>query len=93
MLANVSGMKNDRKVLYTYHMLDQHDEKHKVTAMARTTAYTASVVAQLVAKKTIEEKGVTPPEKIGMNEKLYHKFMSEMKKRRIIIQEIKKTLL
>jgi len=60
--------------------------------MARTTAYTASAVAQLLAKKAIEEKGVFPPEKLGMNEKLYKKFRVMMKKRRIMVEESKKTL-
>jgi len=90
MLIKVSGTMNGRKVTDTYQMLDRYDEKHRVTAMARTTAYTASVVAQLVAKKALEEKGVVPPERLGMREKVYRAFMSAMKKRGIMIQEGKK---
>jgi len=92
MLVEVRGLKDGKRIAYTYQMLDRYDRKRKVTAMARTTAYTTSVVAQLVAKKAIEEKGVIPPEKIGMNEKLYKKFMGMMKKRRIVVKESKKTL-
>lgn len=92
MLVEVSGLKDGRKVMYTSHVLDRLDKKRKVTAMARTTAYTTSIIAQLVAKKTIEEKGVIPPEKLGMNKKLYDKFMDLMKKRRITIKESKKTI-
>jgi len=92
MHVEVNGLKDGKKVMYTFHMLDRYDKKRRVTAMARTTAYTASIVAQLLAKKAIEEKGVFPPEKIGMNEKLYKKFMNMMKKRRIVIKESKKTL-
>jgi len=90
MLVEVSGLKDGEKVMYTYHMLDRYDKKRKVTALARTTAYTTSVVAQLVANKAIKEKGVIPPEKIGMNEKLYKKFMSMMKKRGVVVKESKK---
>ena len=90
MLVEVSGLKDGEKVVYTYHMLDRFDKKRKVTALARTTAYTASVVAQLVASKTIKEKGVIPPEKLGMNEKLYKKFMGMMKKRGVVVKESKK---
>ncbi len=86
----VSGTKKDERITYTYHAIDRYDKKHKVTAMARTTAYTTSIVAQLLAKKIIKEKGVLPPEKIGMNEKLYNKLMGEMKKRKIIVKENKK---
>jgi len=58
----------------------------------RPEAYTTSVVAQLVAKKTIEEKSVIPPEKVGMNERLYKKFMDMMKKRGVVIKESRKTV-
>jgi len=92
MRVDVDGLKDGKKVMYTYHVLDRFDKKRKVTAMARTTAYTASVVAQLIAKKAVEEKGVVPPEKLGMNEKLYRKFMDLMKKRRIAVKENKKTM-
>lgn len=90
MLVEVSGLKNGENVTYTYHMLDHFDKKRKVTALARTTAYTTSVVAQLVASKMIKEKGVIPPEKLGMNETIYKKFMDLMKKRRIVVRESKK---
>jgi saccharopine dehydrogenase-like NADP-dependent oxidoreductase len=92
MWVKVAGLKGGKRVIYTYHMLDRYDKKHRVTAMARTTAYTTSVVAQLVVKKAIEEKGVIPPEKLGMNEKFYKKFMGLMKKRRIVVKETEKTL-
>jgi saccharopine dehydrogenase-like NADP-dependent oxidoreductase len=61
--------------------------------MARTTAYTTSIVAQILAKKAVEEKGVIPPEKLGMNEKIYKKFISMMKERRVAVKESKKTLI
>ena len=70
-------------------MLDRYDRERKVTAMARTTAYTTSVVAQLVAKKAIKQKGVIPPEKLGMDETLYNEFMGMMKKRGISVKEQK----
>jgi saccharopine dehydrogenase-like NADP-dependent oxidoreductase len=60
--------------------------------MARTTAYTASVVAQLAAKKAIVEKGVMPPEKLGMNDHIYRRFLSMMQKRGIRIKETRKFL-
>jgi len=92
MRVEVGGLKDGKRIMYTYHMLERYDKKGKITAMARTTAYTASVVAQLVAKKAIEEKGVIPPEKLGMNEKLYKKFIDMMKRRRIVVKESKKTI-
>jgi saccharopine dehydrogenase-like NADP-dependent oxidoreductase len=92
MQVEVSGLKAGRKILYTFHLLDRFDKKKKVTALARTTAYTTSAVAQLVIDETIEEKGVIPPEKLGMNEIIYKKFMSLMKKRGILIAERERTV-
>jgi len=88
----VSGTRKGERVRYTYHVLDRYDKNRRVTAMARSTAYSASIAAQLLAKKAIKEKGVFPPEKIGMNEKLYKKFMDEVKKRKIVVKEAKKIL-
>lgn len=91
MLVWVSGLKNGRRVIFNYQMLDRYDRERKVTAMARTTAYTTSIVSQLFAKKAFEEKGVIPPEKLGMNNRIYMKFMSEIKKRGIRIKGSRKT--
>jgi lysine 6-dehydrogenase len=92
MLIEVEGLKSDRRIRYTYHMFDKYDKKHNVTSMARTTAYTASVIAQLVAKKAIVEKGVIPPEKLGMNDKIYRRFLGMMRKRGLRIGEKRKVL-
>lgn len=87
-LIRVSGTENGGKMLlYSYQILDRYDDKREVTAMARTTAYTASVVAQLLALRRIEEKGLVPPENIGMNEKLCKRFVKEMGKRGVKIKE------
>jgi saccharopine dehydrogenase-like NADP-dependent oxidoreductase len=40
-----------------------------------------------MAHGAIKEKGVLPPEKLGMDEKLFEKFIAEMKKRGISITE------
>jgi saccharopine dehydrogenase-like NADP-dependent oxidoreductase len=92
MLIEVIGSKKGRKVMYSYRVFDKFDRKHKVTSMARTTAYTTSMVAQLVAKDAIKEKGVIAPEKLGMNDGIYRRFLSMMKKRKLTVKETKKTL-
>ena len=91
MLIKVSGLKDGNRIEYIYRVLDRYDKERQVTSMARTTAYTASVVAQLLARKSIAEKGVIPPEKLGMNARWFEKLTNEMKKKRVIIKEEKKT--
>ncbi|HDN05376.1 MAG TPA: saccharopine dehydrogenase, partial [Candidatus Bathyarchaeota archaeon] len=85
--VEVSGFRNNERIRYVYHLLDSYDEKNGITAMARTTAYPASIIAQLMLKKAVEEKGVLPPEKIGMKDELFTAFLSELEKRGIYIKE------
>jgi lysine 6-dehydrogenase len=85
--VETSGTKNGKKMKYIYHMLDRYDKKQNHTAMGRTTGYTASIIAQLILKKSLEEKGVVPPEKIGMNEELFKLFLKALEKRGIKISE------
>jgi lysine 6-dehydrogenase len=92
MLIKVSGTKDGKRIEHVYRVLDHYDKERQVTSMARTTAYTASVVAQLLAHEAIEEKGVIPPEKLGMNDKLFGRLTGEMRKKKVFIKEERKTL-
>ena len=87
--VEVSGVKNGRQTRHTYRLLDRYDEKRGITAMARTTAYPASIAAQLILKKVIKEKGVVPPEKIGMNGELFDLLSDGLEERGIRIVEEK----
>ena len=87
MKVHVSGQENGKKVTYTYRLTDRYDAEQHITAMARTTAYTASIVAQLLANGNIKEKVIIPPEKLGSNEQAYESFMKKMKERKIMIKE------
>jgi len=87
MKVEVSGIAGGSRKCYVYHLLDRYDQKHGVTAMARTTAYPASILAQLISQKAIEEKGVIPLEKLGVKEKIFNKILAELEKRRVKIVE------
>jgi lysine 6-dehydrogenase len=87
--VEVSGTKNGRQSTYVYHLLDFYDEDQKVTAMARTTAYPASIIAQLILKKTLKRKGVVPLETIGRDNGLFTTTLSELQRRRIKVTERK----
>lgn len=79
----VTGEKDSKDVTYTYEMVTFKDREKNITAMARATAKTISVVAQLIASGTIAKKGVFPPEQIVPGEI----YINEMKKRGVIITE------
>ena len=54
---------NGKKGRMVYDMVDRYDEKKKISSMGKTTAYTASIVAQMVGRGEIRGPGVIPPEK------------------------------
>ncbi len=61
----VEGEKGGRKVTHTFDMLDRYDRATGVTSMARTTGYTCTAVARLVASGGYTRKGISPPEFVG----------------------------
>lgn len=87
--VEVCGVKNGKKICYTYHLLDKYDKKRRITAMARTTAYPMSIVAQLILDRKVKKKGVVPPERLGMDGEVFKLFLDKLEKRGIEIDEDK----
>ncbi|MEN2768208.1 saccharopine dehydrogenase family protein [Ornithinibacillus xuwenensis] len=79
----VSGVKDGIPITYEYEMTTYKDRENNVTAMARATANTISVVAQLIGSGTITKHGVYPPEQVVPG-KIY---IQEMAKRGVNIME------
>lgn len=92
MRVDVVGTKGEDEVQHTFELVDYYDEKKNITSMARTTGYMASIVAQLLAKGKIKERGVVPPEKLGMNKYLFEEVLAELGKRGIHIKGISKVV-
>jgi saccharopine dehydrogenase-like NADP-dependent oxidoreductase len=61
----VDGKKDDKRLRHTYELFDRHDEATGVHSMARTTGYTATVVARMLAEGLFTRKGIVVPEWIG----------------------------
>lgn len=81
--VKVSGIKDGEPSSYEYEMITFKDRVNQVTAMARATANTISVVAQMIGNQTITERGVVPPEKIVPGDV----YIREMLKRGVEIVE------
>ena len=45
-----------------FHLLDRYDRATGTTSMARTTGYTCTAVARLVASGGYRRAGISPPE-------------------------------
>ncbi|MGN7385717.1 saccharopine dehydrogenase C-terminal domain-containing protein [Sporosarcina sp. SAFN-015] len=83
----VSGEAHGMPATYEYNLVTKKDLSVNETAMARATANTISIVAQMIGNGTITKRGVHPPEKIVPGAE----YIEEMKKRGVVIEETVKT--
>ncbi|MDE1853534.1 MAG: saccharopine dehydrogenase NADP-binding domain-containing protein [Thaumarchaeota archaeon] len=73
-----------RKGEVVYDMVDRYDEKTGVTSMGKTTAFTASIVTQMLGSGEIGGKGVVPPESALVGRKV-DKLVAELGRRGVQI--------
>ena len=66
-----------------YDIVDRQDEATNLSAMMRTTAFPASIIAQMMAKGNVLMRGATPQEKAIDAEQ----FVAELARRNIVIKE------
>jgi len=83
----VQGKKEEKRLCYTYDLLDYYDKNEKATSMSRTTGFPCAIMARLVAKGEFKCPGVCPPEYIGREHKVYQKVMKELEKRDVFYKE------
>ncbi|MCI0488005.1 MAG: saccharopine dehydrogenase NADP-binding domain-containing protein [Blastocatellia bacterium] len=57
------GLLDGRRQTLVYDIIDRFDEKTGLSAMMRTTAFPASIVAQMMARGETSEKGALPQER------------------------------
>ncbi len=75
------GVKDGGPKKLRYDIVDKQDEETGLSAMMRTTAFPASIIAQMMARDEIIMRGATPQEKAIDPEK----FLSELNRRGIKI--------
>ncbi|MEG0258579.1 MAG: saccharopine dehydrogenase C-terminal domain-containing protein [Lysinibacillus sp.] len=79
----VAGEKAQQQITYEYEMVVRKDMTVNETAMARATANTISVVAQMIGNGLIQERGVFAPEQVVPGDE----YIKEMAKRGVEIKE------
>jgi len=88
----IEGIKNKKKIRYTYNLLDRHNEETNIHSMARTTGYTATTVLRLLAKGLFDRKGICPPEYIGQNSECVDFVLNGLKDRGVVYHQVIETL-
>jgi len=88
----VEGMKDDHNLRYTWDLLDYYDKPSQTTSMSRTTAFPCAIIARLIAKRKVNQPGVSPPELLGSDAELVSHVLSELESRGIKYTQTKETL-
>jgi lysine 6-dehydrogenase len=60
--VSIRGVRANHEQTLSFNLIDFYDENDNITAMMRTTAYPTSIIAQLVARTVIHQRGVLTPE-------------------------------
>ena len=76
------GVKDDSSKTLRYDIVDKHDDSTGLSAMMRTTAFPASIIAQMMARGDVLTRGATPQEKAIDPDK----FVAELERRDIRIK-------
>jgi lysine 6-dehydrogenase len=87
MTIEVSGMKDGERRGYGYTVLEYFDHELGDSAMARTTAYTTSITAQILVDGEVGRKGVVPMEVLGGNPGFAERMFRELGDRDVTIDE------
>ena len=85
MKIEVTGSDEKREVA-TYQVLDYYDNRRRVSAMSRTTAYPCTSVALLVGTGKLGRVGVVTPERIAENKSQFQYVLSRLKKRKVNVR-------
>jgi lysine 6-dehydrogenase len=83
MRVAVAGTMAGRQKTLAYEMTDRYDESLRITSMMRTTAFPTSIIAQMLVRGEIRDRGVFPPERCVP----LAPFLAELAKRNIVIHE------
>ena len=81
MINIFEGMQENKKMRFTSSMLIERDLETGILAMSKGVAYTACIVAKMIANGEIKEKGVLSP----MTHIPVAPFMERLKKRGLVI--------
>jgi saccharopine dehydrogenase-like NADP-dependent oxidoreductase len=77
----VEGSKAGRKIRYIIDLFDTYDPESDVISMARTTGYTATLTARMIAKGIYTHQGISPPEYLGKYQECVDYLQEELRER------------
>lgn len=86
LLVRVIGRKGGADVFVNYDMVDFYDEEKNITSMAKTTGHTAAIIARMLARGDIKQKGIQWPVRIIRGE-LFEELLRKLRERGVEVTE------
>ena len=86
LLVRGEGKKGGSDISVSYDMVDYYDEESQTTSMARTTGYTAAIVARMLGRGAIKEKGIQWPVRV-INGPLFEELLRKLRERGVEVTE------
>ncbi len=83
MKMEVTGIKDQKKLRFTFDMFDRYDVANETHSMARTTGFTTTSIVRLLKRGIFKEKGLIFPEFLGMDENFVLALIDELKLKNI----------
>jgi lysine 6-dehydrogenase len=87
MMVIVEGIKDGKKMRFTWELSDQYDQATGIHSMARTTGYTATAAVRLISSGLYTKKGISPPEYIGFEPACVDFMLKDLAKRGVVYRE------
>ena len=92
MRVTIEGKEEGTRTRYVYNLFDRYDRATGTISMARTTGYTCTAAARLLASGSFSRKGLCPPETLGENQAHYLRIIAHLMERGVVY-ESNKTIL
>jgi len=86
LLVKAKGKKDGLDIEVTYDMVDEYDEEHHVTSMAKTTGFTAAIIARILAGGAVKKKGIQWPVRV-IKGQLFEELLSSLRARGVEVTE------
>lgn len=86
LLVRVSGIKDGKEMNFSYDMVDLYEEDKQITSMAKTTGYTAAIIARMLGRGAIKQKGIQWPVRVIRGE-LCDELLGSLRERGVVVTE------
>ena len=83
MRITIEGIEDNMPKKYLYDLYDSYDRETKTISMARTTGYTCTAIANLLLKAMFKQKGINPPEYVGVKKENFDFILKYLNERNV----------